>query len=73
MKWLDDFKLAIINEDFDAIKRLVASFNEQKFSSQDAVEAQALTASAIEILKTKSKHIEGEIAKVNNIKRYMNS
>ncbi|MCR4941288.1 MAG: hypothetical protein K5978_00660 [Campylobacter sp.] len=71
MKWLNDFKLAVINEDIDKLDALIANFHEQKFTTDEAIEAQALTKSAIEVYKKHTKYIKSEMQKLQNVRRYI--
>ncbi len=46
-EWIKDLKLALLNEDFDAIITLSDKFNESDFKNlEDMQEAQALLAQA---------------------------
>ena len=53
--WINEFKLALINEDTIKLAALSQSFSEDMFKSlASAQEAQALIGGAIELFKTKS-------------------
>ena len=55
--WINEFKLALINEDTRKLAALSQSFSEDMFKSlASAKEAQALIGGAIELFKTKSSH-----------------
>lgn len=70
--WLGRFKLAIINDDADAIEALADEFNENSVSGIDDLrEAQALLSSAIKVLEDKKSQLDKELKKANKVKNYM--
>jgi len=70
--WINEFKLALINEDTDKIAALSQNFSEDMFTSLAlAQEAQALIGGAIELLKSKSSHIQNELIKLQKAQKYV--
>ncbi|WP_148822132.1 hypothetical protein [Campylobacter concisus] len=70
--WTNEFKLALINEDTDKIAALSQNFSEDMFTSlASAQEAQALIGGAIELLKSKSSHIQNELIKLQKAQKYV--
>lgn len=68
--WISEFKLALINEDTDKIAALSQNFSEDMFTSLAlAQEAQALIGGAIELLKSKSSHIQNELIKLQKAQK----
>lgn len=70
--WTNEFKLALINEDTGKIAALSQNFSEDMFTSlASAQEAQALIGGAIELLKSKSSHIQNELIKLQKAQKYV--
>ncbi len=70
--WINEFKLALINEDTSKIAALSENFSEDMFTSLAlAQEAQALIGGAIELLKNKSSHIQNELIKLQKAQKYV--
>ena len=70
--WVNEFKLALIDEDVRKLAVLSQNFNEDMFKSlASAQEAQALIGGAIELFKTKSSHIQSELTKLQKAQKYV--
>ena len=70
--WVNEFKLALIDEDVRKLAVLSQNFNEDMFKSlASAKEAQALIGGAIELFKTKSSHIQNELTKLQKAQKYV--
>ena len=70
--WINEFKLALINEDTGKIAALSQNFSEDMFTSLAlAQEAQALIGGAIELLTSKSSHIQNELIKLQKAQKYV--
>ncbi|OUT11714.1 hypothetical protein B9N62_04565 [Campylobacter concisus] len=70
--WINEFKLALINEDTSKIAALSENFSEDMFTSLAlAQEAQALIGGAIDLLKNKSSHIQNELIKLQKAQKYV--
>ena len=71
-KWLNEFKIAVVNTDADAIEKIIREFDEANFSGLEELnEAAALNSQAEEILKAKQSDIKGQMFKLQNIKKYV--
>ena len=72
--WINEFKLALINEDTRKLAALSQSFSEDMFKSLAAAEeAKALIGGAIELFKSKSSHIQSELIKLQKAQKYINN
>ena len=70
--WINEFKLALLNEDTGKIAALSQNFSEDMFTSlASAQEAQALIGGAIDLLKNKSSHIQNELIKLQKAQKYV--
>ena len=70
--WINEFKLALVNEDTGKIAALSQNFSEDMFTSlASAQEAQALIGGAIDLLKNKSSHIQNELIKLQKAQKYV--
>ena len=70
--WINEFKLALTNEDTSKIAALSQNFSEDMFTNLAlAQEAQALIGGAIELLKSKSSHIQNELIKLQKAQKYV--
>ncbi|MDL0088377.1 hypothetical protein [Campylobacter gastrosuis] len=72
-EWLKSLKISVINEDIDTIIKLTQNFKQNEFENLDQLnEAASLTSLAIELFKSKKVHLEGEMQKLLNAKKYAN-
>ena len=72
--WINEFKLALINEDTRKLAALSQSFSKDMFKSLAAAEeAKALIGGAIELFKSKSSHIQSELIKLQKAQKYINN
>lgn len=70
--WLSRFKLAIVNDDAEAIMALADEFDEKSVDGVDDLrEAQALLSQAVAVLESKKSKIEIDLKKANKVKKYM--
>ena len=70
--WVNEFKLALIDEDVRKLAVLSQNFNEDMFKSLAAAEeAKALIGGAIELFKTKTSHIQNELTKLQKAQKYV--
>ncbi|BCX79832.1 hypothetical protein [Campylobacter sp. 19-13652] len=70
--WLSRFKLAIVNDNAEAIEALADEFNENSVDGVDDLrEAQALLSEAVIVLENKKSKIEIELKKANKVRNYM--
>ena len=71
-KWLNEFKIAVVNADADAIEKAIREFDEANFSGLEELnEAAALNSQAEEILKAKQRDVKEQMSKLQNIKKYV--
>lgn len=71
-KWLNEFKVAVVNADTDAIEKAIREFDEANFSGLEELnEAAALNSQAEEILKAKQSDVKEQMSKLQNIKKYV--
>ena len=71
-KWLNEFKIAVVNADADAIEKAIREFDEANFSGLEELnEAAALNSQAEEILKAKQSDVKEQMFKLQNIKKYV--
>ena len=71
-KWLNEFKIAVVNADADAIEKAIREFDEANFSGLEELnEAAALNSQAEEILKAKQSDVKERMSKLQNIKKYV--
>ncbi len=71
-KWLNEFKIAVVNADADAIEKAIREFDEANFSGLEELnEAAALNSQAEEILKAKQSDVKEQMSKLQNIKKYV--
>jgi hypothetical protein len=71
-KWLNEFKIAVVNADADAIEKAIREFDEANFSGLEELnEAAALNSQAEEILKAKQNGVKEQMSKLQNIKKYV--
>lgn len=71
-KWLNEFKIAVVNADADAIEKAIREFDEANFSGLEELnEAAALNSQAEEILKAKQSDFKEQMSKLQNIKKYV--
>lgn len=72
--WLSELKIAIVNNDINAIERLLKSFDVSKFQNLEQLnEAAALNLQATQLLKTKLEQTRQQIDKLQNVKKYIQS
>ena len=71
-KWLNEFKVAVVNADTDAIEKAIREFDEANFSGLEELnEAAALNSQAEKILKAKQNGVKEQMSKLQNIKKYV--
>jgi len=71
-KWLNEFKIAVVNADADAIEKAIREFDEANFSGLEELnEAATLNSQAEEILKAKQSDVKEQMFKLQNIKKYV--
>ncbi|EGU23280.1 hypothetical protein CFF98v445_01690 [Campylobacter fetus subsp. fetus] len=69
MKWLDDFKSALVNEDLNKIEYLINNYP-NKMDIEEMQCAAALLENAAAIYKRKQKELDVEFQKVKKARKY---
>ncbi len=71
--WLDELKIAVANDDAEAIAAL-ANETPSKFNSiEDALQAKELLGAAINLIQENKAKLGKELEKLKNVKKYMAS
>ena len=71
--WLDELKIAVANDDAEAIAAL-ANETPGKFDSlEDALQAKELLGTAINLIQENKAKLGKELEKLKNVKKYMAS
>ena len=71
--WLDELKIAVANDDAEAIAKL-ADETPSKFDSlEDALQAQELLGAAINLIQKNRTELGKELEKLKNVKKYIAS
>ncbi len=71
--WLDELKIAVANDDTEAIAAL-ADETPSKFDSlEEALQAQELLDAAINLIQKNKTELGKELEKLKNVKKYMAS
>ena len=71
--WLDELKIAVTNDDAEAIAAL-ADETPSKFGSlEDALQAQELLSAAINLIQKNKTELGKELEKLKNVKKYIAS
>ncbi|AQW81457.1 hypothetical protein [Campylobacter pinnipediorum] len=69
--WLKSFKISFLNKDIDTLIKLISEFDKDNFKNLDELnEASSLILEVREIFKQEQISLEGEIKKLQNVKRY---
>ncbi len=71
MKWLNDLKIAVIEENIDKIEKLMNIFPDSFENTAKANEALALTKRAIEIIENKKAQTLKEMKKIKKIREFV--
>ena len=71
--WLDELKIAVANDDAEAIAALTNEVPSKFDSLEDALQAQELLAAAINLIQENKAKLGKELEKRKNVKKYMAS
>lgn len=71
--WLDELKIAVANDDAEAIAALTNEVPSKFDSLEDALQAQELLAAAINLIQENKAKLGKELEKLKNVKKYMAS
>ena len=71
--WLDELKIAVANDDAEAIAALANEAPGEFDSLEDALQAQELLAAAINLIQKNRTELGKELEKLKNVKKYIAS
>lgn len=71
--WLDELKIAVANDDAEAIAALANEAPSKFDSLEDALQAQELLGAAINLIQENKVKLGKELEKLKNVKKYMAS
>lgn len=71
--WLDELKIAVANDDAEAIAALANEAPSKFDSLEDALQAQELLGAAIKLIQENKAKLGKELEKLKNVKKYMAS
>ena len=71
--WLDDLKIAVANDDAEAIAALANEAPSKFDSLEDALQAKELLGTAINLIQENKAKLGKELDKLKNVKKYMAS
>ena len=71
--WLDDLKIAVANDDAEAIAALANEAPSKFDSLEDALQAKELLGAAIHLIQENKAKLGKELEKLKNVKKYMAS
>ena len=71
--WLDDLKIAVANDDAEAIAALANETPSNFDSLEDALQAKELLGAAINLIQENKAKLGKELEKLKNVKKYMAS
>ncbi|MCK9257484.1 MAG: hypothetical protein M0P02_05365 [Sulfurospirillaceae bacterium] len=70
-RWLNDLKLAVLNEDLNSLIKLNSSLPKEFKSSEELQEALALTKEALEFVSKAKNELSKEMSKLKKISNYL--
>lgn len=71
--WLDELKIAVANDDAEAIAALANEAPGKFDSLEDALQAKELLGAAIKLIQENKAKLGKELEKLKNVKKYMAS
>ncbi|WP_143116811.1 hypothetical protein [Campylobacter sp. MIT 97-5078] len=71
--WLSNLKLAIIEEDINALEDLLDSFAPQNMNTQELIEAKALIEEAFVLMQNKKAVLAVNMKKIQRAKEFLKS
>ena len=71
--WLDELKIAVANDDTEAIAALANEAPSKFDSLEDALQAKELLGAAIKLIQENKAKLGKELEKLKNVKKYMAS
>jgi predicted ATPase len=70
-RWLNDLKLAVVNEDLNSLIKLNSSLPKEFKSNEELQEALALTKEALEFVSKAKNELSKEMSKLKKISNYL--
>lgn len=71
--WLEEFKIALVNEDIEAIEALADKVPAEFKNIEEALQAQTLVGEAINLIQKSKANLSKEFEKLKNVKKYIAS
>ena len=71
--WLDEFKIAVANDDAEAIAALAGEVPSKFDSLEDALQAKELLGAALNLIQKNRAELGKELEKLKNVKKYIAS
>lgn len=71
--WLEEFKIALVNEDIEAIEVLADKVPAEFKNIEEALQAQTLVGEAINLIQKSKADLSKEFEKLKNVKKYIAS
>nr|WP_314889242.1 hypothetical protein [uncultured Campylobacter sp.] len=71
--WLEEFKIALVNEDIEAIEALADKVPAEFKNIEEALQAQTLVGEAINLIQKSKADLSKEFEKLKNVKKYISS
>ena len=71
--WLEEFKIALVNEDIKAIEALADKVPAEFKNIEEALQAQTLVGEAINLIQKSKADLSKEFEKLKNVKKYIAS
>ena len=71
--WLDELKIAVANDDAEAIAALADETPSKFDSPEEALQAQELLGAAINLIQKNKNELGKELEKLKNVKKYIAS
>jgi hypothetical protein len=71
--WLEEFKIALVNEDIEAIEALADKVPAEFKNIEETLQAQTLVGEAINLIQKSKADLSKEFEKLKNVKKYIAS
>ena len=71
--WLEEFKIALVNEDIEAIEALADKVPAEFKNIEETLQAQTLVGEAINLIQKSKADLSKEFEKLKNVKKYISS
>ena len=71
--WLEEFKIALVNEDIEAIEALANKVPAEFKNIEEALQAQTLVGEAINLIQKSKADLSKEFERLKNVKKYIST